>query len=190
MKTKYLVLVVWFKKPNYGTKITEIEKKLIGHDHDITTPEFNNLAARVSDARIRQADLVTKADFDTKLRCFNQNNNPTKTKYLLVENEFKKLKTLDLRYFKGKSYFEEDGTQKCLVFQPMYRYLKMIPNKKYISEWKCKGLTDESIKPSTSSDNSLSPLIVYLGKKIRQKSDGSCLKQHKLTYTPQTIVNI
>ena len=37
----------------------------------------------------------------------------------MVENEFKKLKTFDLIYFRSKSYFEEDGTQNNLVFQPM-----------------------------------------------------------------------
>ena len=31
-------------------------------------------------------------------------------KNLLVENELNKLKTFDLSYFNGKSYFEEDGT--------------------------------------------------------------------------------
>ena len=71
-------------------------------------------------------------------------------------------------YFRGKSNFEEDGTQNYLVFQPIYRYFKVIANAKYISEWKSKGLSDESIKPpSSTSDNSLSPLIDYLDNKIR-----------------------
>ena len=34
-----------------------------------------------------------------------------KSKHLLVENELKKLKTFDSGYFRGKNYFEEDGTQ-------------------------------------------------------------------------------
>ena len=84
----------------------------------------------------------------------------------------------------------EDGTQNYLVFQPMDRYFKLILNKKYISEGKSKGLSDESIKPPTTSDNSLSPLFDYLGNKIRLKFNGSCLKQHKLTYTHQKLVNI
>ena len=46
-------------------------------------------------------------------------NNSNKTKHLLVENEFKKLKTFDLIYFRGKSKFEEDGTQNYLIFQPI-----------------------------------------------------------------------
>ena len=33
-----------------------------------------------------------------------------------IKNEIKKLKTLDLNYFSGKSHFEEDGTQNYLVF--------------------------------------------------------------------------
>ena len=50
-----------------------------------------------------------------------------------VENEFKKLKTFDSSYFRGKSHFEEDDTQNYLVFQPTYRYFQMTANTKYIS---------------------------------------------------------
>ena len=49
-----------------------------------------------------------------------------KTKYLVVENELKKVKTFDPSYFIGKSHFEEVGTQHYLVFQPMYRYFKRL----------------------------------------------------------------
>ena len=40
-------------------KITETEKKLTDHDYDkcVTTPEFNNLAARVSTTRLKQANF-------------------------------------------------------------------------------------------------------------------------------------
>ena len=54
-----------------------------------------------------------------------------KTKNYSIENELKKLKTIDLSYFIGKSHFEEDGTQNYLVFQPIRRYVKI--NGKYIS---------------------------------------------------------
>ena len=58
------------KKTDYNTKISEIEKKVTDHNHDkyITTPEFNNLAAGVFTARLAQADLVTRTDFDTKFQ--------------------------------------------------------------------------------------------------------------------------
>ena len=55
-----------------------------------------------------------------------------KTKHLLVENEFIKLKTFDSSYFGGKSHFEEDVTQNYLVFQPINRYFKVLTNTKYI----------------------------------------------------------
>ena len=79
------------KKNRLWQKITEIEKKLTYHDHDKygTTPEFNNLAAEVFDARLKQADLVTWTNFDTKLKSLNQKINSNKTKHLLVENELK-----------------------------------------------------------------------------------------------------
>ena len=69
---------------------------------------------------------MTKTDFDAKLSSLNRKITANKTKHLLVENEFKKLKTFDSSYFRGKSHFEEDGTQNYLVFQPMYRYFKRV----------------------------------------------------------------
>ena len=114
------------KKINYDTKISDPEKKLTDHNHDkyIITPEFNTMAASVFDARLAQANLRTKRDFDAKLSSLNIKITSNKTKHLLVENELKKLKTFHSSYFISKSHFEEDGTQNYLVFQPMYRYFK------------------------------------------------------------------
>ena len=91
---------------------------------------------------------------------------------------------------KGKSHFEEDGVQNYLVFQPMYRYFKMITNTNYVSSWKSKGLSGESIKTPTTSDNSLTPELSYYGTKTRVKFTGSCLRQSKISYTHGKIVNI
>ena len=116
------------KKTDFHTKITEIEKKLTGHNHDkyITTPQFNTLAASVFNARLAQASLITKADFDVKLSSLNRNITSSKSKHLLVENELKNLKTFDSSYFIGKSDFKDDGRQNYLVFQPMHIYFKRI----------------------------------------------------------------
>ena len=75
-----------------------------------TTSEFNNLAADIFNARLARASLVAKTDFDAKRSSLKRKITENKTKHFLVENEFKKLKTLDLSYFIGKSRFEEDGT--------------------------------------------------------------------------------
>ena len=83
-----------------------------------------------------------------------------------------------------------DGSQAYLIFQLTHRYVKIITNTKYISEWKSKGLSDESIKPPPTSDNSLTPLIDYYGYNIRVKFNGSILRQPKVSYTHKKTVNI
>ena len=120
------------KKTDYDTKITEIEKKLTDHNHDkyITTPEFDTLAANVFNARLAQANLVTKTNFDAKLASLNN-------KITSNENELKKPKTFDSSYFRGKSHFEEDGTQNYLVFQPLNKFFKLITNAKCGSPSDC-----------------------------------------------------
>ena len=62
------------KKTDYNTKINEIEKKITDHSHDkyITTPEFNKLTAENFAARLAQANLVAKTDFDNKLINLNK----------------------------------------------------------------------------------------------------------------------
>ena len=101
------------KKMDYNTKISEIENKINEHNHDkyITTPKFNTLAARVFNARLAQEDLVTKRDFDAKLKKISSIVTSKKLKHLLVENEVKKLNNFDAAYFWGRNCFEgNDGT--------------------------------------------------------------------------------
>ena len=95
--------------------------------------------------------MITKAHFDAKFSSRNRKITANKAKNLLVENDLNKLKTYDLRYFIGKSHFEEDGTQSYLVFQSLNRYFAMIANTDYASLWKSKGLSAETIKPPTTS---------------------------------------
>ena len=59
------MLVALLKKIDYNTKVTEInfyKVKLNNHNHDkyIDTQEFNKLAGDVFNARLAQANLVTK----------------------------------------------------------------------------------------------------------------------------------
>ena len=51
-------------------------------------------------------------------------------------------------------------------------------------------MSDESIEPPSKSNNSLTPALSYSGNKTRLKSYGSCLKQDKITFTHEKIVNI
>ena len=77
----------------------------------------------------------------------------------------------------------EDGSQAYLIFQPLYRHFKTVTNTYCISSWKYRGLSDESIKPPTTSDNSLTSELNYVDYRIRVKFTGSCLKQRKIIYT-------
>ena len=62
------------KKTDYNTGISEIENKVSDHDRDeyIITPEFNKITTENFKARLAQANLVAKADFDTKLVNLNK----------------------------------------------------------------------------------------------------------------------
>ena len=157
-------------------------KKITDDNHDkyITTAEFNELTTENFKARLAEADLVTKTDFDTKLQDISKKITSNKIKHLLVEHELKKLETFDLSYFRGKCHFEEDATQNYLVFQPMQKYFKRIAgvgSGNYIYIWKSKGLPDEKINSNTASNHSITPELIYYGTKRRVEFNGSCLKQ-------------
>ena len=111
----------------------------------------------------------------------------------MVENELKKLQKFNAAYFRGKSHFEEDGTQNYLVFQPMYRYFKRIAGAgsgNYIYFWKSKGLSDERLGSITVSNHKFTPELSFYGTKTRAEFKGSCLKQDNVTYNHGKIVNI
>ena len=120
--------------------------------------------------------MITKTDFDAKLSSLNKKITQKKAKHLLVESELNKIKTFDSSYFIGKSHFDENVTQNYLVFQSINKYFKVITSADYVSSWKSKGLSSESIKPPTTSDNILTPALNYYVTKTRVKFTGSCLK--------------
>ena len=72
----------------------------LNNDKYINTPEFNKLTTENFKARLAQEDLVTKTDFYVKLKEISKKITSNKTRYLLVENELKKLKIFDLSYFR------------------------------------------------------------------------------------------
>ena len=225
------------KKTDYNIKVTEIENKLTNHNHDkyIDNSECDKLHVDAFNARLAQANLITKTDFDTKLSSLNRRNTQYKSKHLLVENELTTLEnkipnvsslikkadyntkvaeidtnvsnldgkiaenkdlltelgTSFFPYMSGNIMFDDgDGSQAYLIFQPVHKYIKIIAYTKYISEWKSKGLSDESMKPFPTSDNSLTPLIDYYDYNITVKFNGSILRQLRVSYTQGKEVNI
>ena len=61
------------KKTDFNTKVTEIEGKI---------PDISN--------------LVKNTDFETRLKKINDRVTKKKAKHLLVQNELKKLKTMEM----------------------------------------------------------------------------------------------
>ena len=196
VESKIPSVISLVKKKTMTKKVSELEKKLTVHNHDkyTTAPKFNTLAASVFNARLAQANLITKKDFDAKLSSLNRNITSNKSKHLLVQNELKMLKTFDSSYFICKSHFEEDATQNYLVFHPMYRYFKMIDgvgNGSYIYYWKLRGMSDERINSiKTPNHNITTPNLNYYGTKTGAELNRSCLKQDKVTFNHEEAVNI
>ena len=60
----------------------------------------------------------------------------------------------------------------------------------YVLSWQSKGLSNESIRPPTTSDNSPNPELNYYGTKTRVKFTKSCLKKSSHILTHKNIVNI
>ena len=94
-----------------NTKICEVENKVPNHDKYITTLEFNKLTAENFTARLKQANLVTKTDFDKKLTSFNRKITSNKTKYLGVQKKLNSLITSDYNFLLSRMYFiSNDGS--------------------------------------------------------------------------------
>ena len=153
------------KKTDYNTKITDIENKLNNHNHDkyVATSEFNTLAADVFNARLAKANLITKTAFDAKLSSLNKRITANKTKLFLNDNY--------LSYYLGKQYFVEgSGKQNYLVFLPMGKYFELnsvVGVIDLVLSWQSKGISNESIKPPITSNNSLNPRLSYNDTKIK-----------------------
>ena len=79
------------------------------------------------------------------------------------------------------------------VFLPMRKYFKLnsVGNTAdCVSSWQSKGISNESIKPPATTNNSLTSKLNYYGTKTRVKFIRSCLKQSSYIYTHKKVVNI
>ena len=152
-KIKFLV-----KKTDYDAKITEIEGNIPDLSNLVTKtaltavenkiPNVSGLAAKdelnTIDRKIPIiTGLISKSDHDKDINEIKNNyvTNSVLTsslrnyvpytaynlKILLLENELDNYSPLNC-YFLGKSYFEDDGNQNYLRFQPMSRYLNFVTN--------------------------------------------------------------
>ena len=74
----------------------------------------------------------------------------------------------------------------------MYKYFKTFVEDgfTYISSWESKGLPNEKISSTKTSNYDQSTRLVYDNARIKQNFSGDLLKQNKITYNHGPIVNI
>ena len=112
------------------TKIREFENKIPNHDKYITTPKFSTLTAETFAARLKQANLVNKIDFDNKRINFNRKITSSKTKYLEVQKKLNSLTAKDYIFLLRRIYFtSNDGSQNTFVYQPILDTLELKKDK-------------------------------------------------------------
>ena len=96
-----------------NTKAAEIENKIPDDTGFTTTPEFNKLRKIGFDARMKEAtkSLAIKSRVDNALVKADEKRKSTKS--------FRRLSD-----FVGKNYFGDNGSQSCLIFQPIHILLQ------------------------------------------------------------------
>ena len=99
-----------------------MKNEIPDHAKYITTQEFNKLTRENFAARLTQANLVSKTDFNNKLIItFNRKITENKTKYLevfLFNKKLDILTTKDYTFFLEIMYFTSNGgSQSTLVYQ-------------------------------------------------------------------------
>ena len=75
----------------------------------------------------------------------------------------------------------------------MGKYFKLnsvVNTADYVLSWQSKGISNESIKPPITSDNSLNPELNYYGTKTKVKFTRGCLKQSSHILIHKKVVNI
>ena len=93
-----------------NTKISEVENKIPHNSKYITTEEFNKLTVKNFAARLKQANLVNKTDFNNKE----------------VQKKLNSLITKDYNVFFGRIYFtSNDGSQNTFVYEPTLDALEL-----------------------------------------------------------------
>ena len=143
------MLLVLLKKTDFDSKITEVEGKI----PNISGLATNSLLTAVENKIPDITSLITKTDFDAKLKDISDRVTNNKSKDILLDNELRKLKTLVGSTAQTKS---DEGQIEDSFARGFYYYLQQsylvydcnmgpfhFSNGK-ISEWKSTGIFNYS----------------------------------------------
>ena len=165
------------RKADYDAKISEMENQYF------TTSDYNKFTNNTLDSKITQKKLINEYDLNEKIKKIS---NKRKIKTLATKAELKaeqdkiiKLQTYDLRLFIGQSYFNNDGAQIYLIFQPIYKTITTFSGLiDTISEQESKGLPNKKFMSPFIANVSLCPKLIWMNNlKITLTFKGRCLKQ-------------
>ena len=102
-----------------------------------------------------------------------------------------------MSYYRGKQYFDEaSGKENHLVFLSMGKYFELnsvVGVINHVLSWQSKGISNESIKPPTTSNNSLNQRLSYNGTKVKVQFtiyNLQLFKTTKIYVTHKKLVNI
>ena len=139
------MLVIWLKKTDFNTKVTEIEGKIPSITGLATNSELSAVEKKIPDV----SSLVKNTNLNAELKKISDRITSNKIRHLQIENELKKLQKFDAAYFRGKGYFDgNDGAlTNSLVFQVGEKHFKNNSgsNSSKIQIWKSKGLSCQSL---------------------------------------------
>ena len=90
------MLVVWLKKTDFNTKVTEIEGKIPDVSNLVKKTDFNTKVIEIEGKIPDVSNLVKNTDFDTRLKKISDRVTKNESKHLLVDNELKKIELLIL----------------------------------------------------------------------------------------------
>ena len=172
-----------------NTKAKEVEKNIPDHAKYITTPEFNKLTVEDFAARLNQADLVNKTNFDNKITSFSKRSTSNKTKYLKVQKKLNSLVTKDYNFFLVRIYFTSNGgSQNTFVYQSKFDTLELKKRKGTDHALSCKsiGICNSKLKSLHTFFLDTTKLFGY---KMRVRFDKDLLVVAQNNYLSK-IVNV
>ena len=171
-----------------NTKIREVENEIPNHDKYVTTSKFHRLTAENFAARLEQANLVTKTDFDKRLTSFNRKFTSNKKKYFEVQKKLNSQITKDYNFFLDRIYFtSNDGSQNTFfINNTCYVRIKKRKGIYYILSWKSNGVYISNLKPLY---NAFLHSIKLSGYKMGIKFDKDPLAVEESNYSTK-IVNV
>ena len=109
----------------------------------VTTADYNKFTSNTLDSKITLENLVNEYDLNEMIK-----TSATKAESKAEQDEIAKLQIFDSSLFIGQSYFDNDGIQLYLVFQPIYKTITAFSGLTSTTlEWESKGLSNEKFTP-------------------------------------------